>query len=132
MAHTIHNHPNLEAKIKLEKNKVIVDLDFFGPFSKFTYYDRSHIIVDKTEYQQILQKQTEGLKRLTEMTKEDFAVIFGSFTESYINNAVNKLTSLFALHSLIARIGNFDSYQKLIDKGYDVTFIRDRKINPEN
>ena len=57
MAHTIHNHPGLEVKIKLEENKVIVDLDFFGHFSRFTYYDRNHIIVDKTEYEEILQKE---------------------------------------------------------------------------
>ena len=78
-----------------------------------------------------IPKMTEGTitpkKRLTDMTKEDFTYAFSTgYTESYIKSRVATLTSLYDLHILIAKIGNFETYQRLVEMDYDVTFLLDR------
>jgi hypothetical protein len=91
----------------------------------------SAFFIDEEEFVKYENKGTEeiaSLKRLTTMTIKEFREIFNliGFSEELGMNHISKLTNLYELHLLLAQFGNFDTYQKLIDRRYDVTFLMDR------
>ena len=65
------------------------------------------------------------LKRLTDMTHEEFKLFFGdqNFTPQYIGEHIRSMRSLAGFHILIAKIGYFDTYRKIKEASYDVEFI---------
>lgn len=68
------------------------------------------------------------MKRLNTMTHEDFIKAFGvGYAPSLMDKKIGELTSLYAIHTLIAMIGDFDTYEKLQEMGYDVIFKLDRQ-----
>lgn len=73
-------------------------------------------------------EQPKPLRRLTEMTHEEFTSFFGvHFATSYIEEKISHFTSLYSIHYCIGNLGNFDTYDRLVDAGFDVTFTLDRK-----
>lgn len=67
------------------------------------------------------------MKRLIRMNHEDFREIFmPGYSNTYMDGAIEKMRSLHGFHSLIANIGDFDSYRKSVELGYDVEFTLDR------
>lgn len=68
------------------------------------------------------------LRRLTKMTHEEFASFFGKeFAPSYSAEKIENFTSLCQIHRCIANLGDFDTYERLVDAGFDMTFTLDRK-----
>lgn len=71
----------------------------------------------------ISQMQPEPTKHLTEMIDDDFIYIFGdNWAHGYIRKKVESFTSLHGFHYLLGVIGDFKSYSKAKELGYDVEF----------
>lgn len=66
---------------------------------------------------------------LTQMTPEHFEDIFGQvgYAPNHIEEIIFSFKSLFGFHETNAHYGNFDSYRKAVQLGYDVEFTFDRK-----
>lgn len=68
------------------------------------------------------------LRPLISMTHEEFTSFFGvGFHPSYSAEKIANFTSLYKIHLCIANLGDFDTYDRLVDAGFDVTFSLDRK-----
>lgn len=68
------------------------------------------------------------LRRLTEMTHEEFDSFFGKgFAPSYSAEKIYGFTNLRNIHYCIGSLGDFDTYERLMDAGFDMTFTLDRK-----
>lgn len=68
------------------------------------------------------------LRPLTSMTHEEFTSFFGvGFAPSYAEEKIAKFTSLYRIHYCIGDLGDFDTYDRLVEAGFDVTFSLDRK-----
>lgn len=68
------------------------------------------------------------LRRLTEMTHEEFEEYFGKgYAPSFKDEKIASFTSLYGLHKCISQHGYFHSYQSMQVAGFDMTFTLDRK-----
>lgn len=68
------------------------------------------------------------LRPLTSMTHEEFTSFFGvGFHPSYSAEKIDAFTNLRNIHYCIGSLGDFDTYDRLVDAGFDVTFSLNRK-----
>ncbi len=106
------------------ENKIGFQLQFLTISGKSMEAMLNSLVRIAGEYADAQQaKEIKPLRPLTEMTVEEYAECFGGkFDQSYATSRISSMNSFYNFHSFISMKGNGDTYQKLVDMGFDVTF----------